>query len=314
MKSEDLISVVIPVYGCKTTLYELYQLIVNELSVITQKFEIILVNDASPDNAWEIIEMICEKDNRVQGINLSRNFGQHYALTAGLDYTNGNWVVVMDCDLQDKPSEIQKLYFKALEGYDIVLGRRIKRKDRVFKKIWNKIFYKIFYLLTDVKLDNKIGTFRIMSDNVVENYRKLKEQSRFFGGLINWLGFETITIDIEHNTRKEGKSAYTFKALLKMAADNIFSFSDKLLKLTVKFGFIMLILSAIFISYKVISSLLSDTQIVGWSSLIATVLFSTGLIITVLGIVGIYVGKIFEESKSRPLYIISKHLNKKNDV
>ncbi len=303
------ISVVSPVYGCSTSLLELYIRLKKTLEEITPDFEIILVNDASPDNAWEVIKEICQKDTRVKGINLSRNFGQHYALTAGLDYTRGEWVVVMDCDLQDSPEEIIKLYNMVVSGYDIVLGKRIIRKDVFLKRIASKLFYFLFYLLTDVKMDQTVGTYRIMSKNVVVNFRKFREQSRFFGGIINWMGFNVTTLEIKHEDRKYGKTSYNISKLVKMALNNILSFSDKLLKVSIKLGFTLVIISGIFISYKIIQSLFSETKLIGWSSLIATVLFSTGLIVSVLGIIGIYVGKVFEQTKERPLYIIAEDIN-----
>ena len=309
MKENVHISVVTPIYGCSTALMELYFRLKFALENITNDFEIIFVNDGSPDNAWQVIKDICSKDKRVKGVNLSRNFGQQNAITAGLNYVNGDWTIIMDCDLQDRPEEIINFYNKAISGYDIVLGRRINRSDNFAKRLFNLLFYKTFEFLTDVKIDRFVGTYRILSKEVVKNFRTLNEQSRFFGGLINWLGFDTEYIDIKHDHRKDGKSAYTFMRLLKMALNNILSFSDKLLRIVIKLGFLLILFSSVFIIYKIIENIIGSSTAIGWSSLIASIFFTTGLVISVMGIVGLYIGKIFEETKKRPLFIVKDILN-----
>jgi len=168
-----MISVISPIYGCKECLFELYDRLVKTLSQITENFEIILVNDACPQSSWERIAMLCAKDPRVKGINLSRNFGQHYAITAGLDHATGDWVVVMDCDLQDRPEEIIKLYTKALEGYDIVFGRRAERKDSFIKRFGSMAFNRVLEYFTETKHDNSIANFGIYAHKVVRDDQSL---------------------------------------------------------------------------------------------------------------------------------------------
>jgi len=309
MENKIHLSVVSPVYGCNTVLIELYTRLKDTLTQITENFEIIFVNDASPDNAWETIVELSEKDNRVKGINFSRNFGQHYAITAGLDYCSGEWVVVMDCDLQDQPEEILKLYAKVQEGFDIVLARRVNRKDSFFKKLSNKLFYSAFYYLTNSKLDNTVASFRIVKKKVVESYKSLNEYHRFINLTMAWLGFKVAYVSIEHAQRTLGKSSYNLKKLINLTINAMVSFSDKPLKLTIKFGFLLVILSSIFIFYKIIITLHNGTNILGWSSLIASIFFSTGIIVSTLGIIGLYIGRIFEEVKKRPLYIINELIN-----
>lgn len=303
------ISVVTPVYGCKTCLHELYYRLRVTLEQITTEFEIIFVNDASPDSAWEIIVELANKDERVRGINFSRNFGQHYAITAGLDKCRGDWVIVMDCDLQDQPEEIVKFYNKAGEGFDIVLGKRINRKDRFFKKALSFLYYKLLSYFTDNKIDATVGSYRIMSRQVVDNFKKMNEKLRFFGAMVNWLGFNVGFIEIEHSPRKTGKSSYNYRKMLRLGINGILSFSDKPLRLTIKIGATFMLISSTYILFTVIKNLLFGTQAIGWTSLIAAIFFSTGLIISVLGIVGLYIGRIFEEVKGRPLYVIKKEIN-----
>lgn len=299
-------SIVIPLYKCSKSILELYNRLVSSIDQITNDFEIIFVNDASPENDWEIVKELAAKDIRVIGINFSRNFGQHYAITAGLDFAKGDWIVVMDGDLQDQPEEILKLYNKALEGFDVVLGQRLNRKDKYFKRFFSFIYYKLLSYLTDTKIDSSVGTFRILSKQVVFEYNKMREYYRFFGSMINWLGFNTAYLPIKHNERTFGVSSYSFKKAFKLAITGALSFSDKPLKLTIKFGILIVFFSSLYIFYKLANILLYGTSAIGWSSLIASIFFSTGIIVTILGMIGLYIGRIFEQVKQRPLYIIKQ--------
>ena len=233
------ISVVIPVYKAEDCLYVLYKRLADSLETITQDFELILVEDCGGDRSWDIIIELANSDSRVKGIQFSRNFGQHYGITAGLDHCDGDWVVVMDCDLQDRPEEIPRLYAKAQEGYDVVLARRGKRKDPPLKRLTSWLFYQIFNYLTDLQYDGRVGNFRIISRQVVENFCLMREQLRFFGGLVDWMGFPTASINITHDQRFEGKSTYTFAKLWKLASETIIAYSDKPLRLFIKLGFLI---------------------------------------------------------------------------
>jgi len=306
MKLHTLISVVIPVYNAETCLDELYQRLKTALETITLNFEIVLVEDCGGDNSWQVIERLAATDSRVRGIQFSRNFGQHYGITAGLDYCNGDWVVVMDCDLQDRPEEIPSLYAKAQEGFDIVLALRGKRKDPILKRMTSWLFYRLFSYLADIKYDGDSGNFRIMSRKVVDNFCQMREQLRFFGGLVQWMGFPTGSIEVEHAERLEGKSTYTFAKLWKLSYEAIIAYSDKPLRLAVRFGFLMASMSFFYGSYILGHALLYGSAIPGWNSLIVSLYFIGGIIISILGIIGIYLGKTFDESKNRPLYIIRR--------
>ena len=299
-----VISVVIPVYKAENSLDELYYRLTVTLETITPDFEIVLVEDCGGDRSWEIIERLSAQDARVKGIQFSRNFGQHYGITAGLDYCNGDWVVVMDCDLQDMPEEIPRLYAKAQEGYDIVLARRGRRQDPLLKRYTSWLFYKLFSYLADIEYDAQTGNFRIISRRVVNNFRKMRERLRFFGGLIHWIGFPSASINVEHAERLDGVSTYTFAKLWNLASETIIAYSDKPLRLSIRFGFIMAFLAFCYGVYIFIRSLLYGSPIEGWSSLIVSLYFIGGIIIAILGIMGIYLGKTFDESKKRPLYIV----------
>lgn len=298
------LSVVIPVYKAEGCLGVLYERLKHSLEQITQDFEIILVEDCGGDRSWDIILELAQKDSRVRGIQFSRNFGQHYGITAGLDHCDGDWVVVMDCDLQDPPEEIPRLYEKAQEGYDVVLARRGKRQDPPLKRLTSWLFYKVFNYFTELQYDGQVGNFRIMSRLVVENFCLMREQLRFFGGLIDWMGFPTASIDICHEKRFEGRSTYTFAKLWKLAIDTIIAYSDKPLRLSIKLGFMLSTLSFIYGIYITIRVVFYGSTVTGWSSLIVSLYFIGGIIISILGIIGVYLGKTFDQTKKRPLYLV----------
>lgn len=306
------LSVVIPVYKAEKCLHELYTRLKESLEIITEDFEIVLVEDCGGDRSWEIIQELAKQDTRVKGIQFSRNFGQHYGITAGLDYCNGDWVVVMDCDLQDRPEEIPRLYEKAKEGYDVVLAKRKNRQDGFFKKLTSKAFYQLFNYLADLQYDAEVGNFRIISRKVVCNLRLMREQLRFFGGLVDWMGFPTGSIEVQHDARLEGKSTYTFKKLWKLATDTIVAYSDKPLRLSVKIGFMIAFISFLGGIYLILRAIIHGTPVLGWSSLIVSLYFLGGIIIANLGIIGIYLGKTFDQSKNRPLYLIRNQTNNFN--
>lgn len=304
--NSPLISIVVPVYKAENCLDELYRRLVQALLTITSNFEIVLVEDCGGDGSWEVIERLAKGDGRVKGIQFSRNFGQHYGITAGLDHCQGDWVVVMDCDLQDRPEEIPRLYAKAQEGYDVVLARRSTRRDPLPKRFSSWLFYRLFSYLADIDYDAQTGNFRIVSRKVVVNIRQMREQLRFFGGLVQWMGFPTASIEVEHAKRHAGSSTYTFAKLLKLALETIIAYSDKPLRLAVRFGFLMAFFAFCYGVYVLIRATFYGVAIMGWSSLVISLYFIGGVIIAILGVIGIYLGKTFDESKKRPLYIVRR--------
>ena len=305
------ISVVVPVYGCPAALPELHCRLTETLSQLTASYEIILVNDACPQNSWEVIKRLCAEDPHVVGLEMARNFGQIKAITAGLDYSSGEWVVVMDCDLQDRPEEILRLYNKAMEGYDVVFARRATRKDSPLKIFVSKCFYKLYSYATDGNYDPALCNFSISSRKVINAYCSMRELHRAFVIYIKWLGFHQTVIDVEHNERFEGQSGYNFKKRVQMAGEIITSQSDKLLRLMARVGFGISCLSMLTITIVVIRYFAVHI-LAGWTSLIAAVFLMGGLSIMSIGLVGIYVGNIFMEVKRRPLYLVRTALNVEN--
>ena len=298
------ISVVIPVYRAEACLEELYRRLRTVLEPISPDFEIVLVEDCGGDRSWQLIMELARRDSRIKGIQFSRNFGQHYGITAGLDHCDGDWVVVMDCDLQDRPEEIPRLYAKAQEGFDVVFERRGKRSDQPLKRVASWLFYRLFSWLADIDYDGRSGNFCVISRKVVANFRGMREQLRFFGALTNWMGFPTAYVDVQHAERYAGDSTYTFGKLWKLAAGAVVAYSDKPLRLSIRIGFILAACAVLYGIYILARALLYGSAVTGWASLIVSIYFIGGIIIGILGIIGIYLGKAFDETKKRPLYII----------
>lgn len=306
---KNKISIVIPVYKSPDSLIELHTRLKNTLSEITSDYEIIFVNDGSPFNDWEIIKEISNRDKNVKGINLSRNFGQHNAITAGLQNVTGDAVVVMDCDLQDKPEEIEKLYKEYIKGYDIVVGSKESRNDSFLKRAFSKSFYKVLSYLTETEQDSSVGNFGIYSRKVIDSVLKMNDYIKYFPTMIKWVGFKKSIIKIEHSGRLFGQTSYKFKGLVDLALNIIISFSDKPLRLVVKLGLTVSFISIILGIYNLMLYLYGYVKVSGWASIIISIWFLSGIIIFVLGIVGLYTGRIFEKVKERPIYIMKEKIN-----
>lgn len=308
------ISIIIPVFQAELILDELLKKTKSAVSHITKNYEIILVNDASTDNSWLSIVQAGIEDTRIKGINLSRNFGQHYAITAGLRNATGEWVVVMDCDMQDNPDEIPNLYNAAIDNWDIVYAKRIERQDSYFKKLSSIIFHKVYRYLSGFKSDSKIANFGIYNSKVILEFNKMNELSRSFPSLIQYLGFKVSSINITHNERFEGNSTYTFRKLFKLTTDVILSNSNKPLIISINIGFIIAFCSFFIAFYNIFAFYVGLNSIRGFTSTIFSIWFVGGLNLIMLGIVGIYIGKIFDQVKQRQLYIVSETVNIDNFI
>jgi glycosyltransferase involved in cell wall biosynthesis len=307
---QPLLSIVSPVYKANSIVPELVSRIVNAVSEITDNYEVILVDDGCPENSWEAIAHECNQDKRIKGIKLSRNFGQHYAITAGLDAVQGEWVVVMDCDLQDQPEEINRLYEKASEGFDVVFGLRNNRQDNLFRRGASKLFYRILSYLTDTKQDGLIANFGIYHQKVILAILQMKDRLRYFPTMCRWVGFKQTSINISHSVRTEGVSSYNFKLLMRLAMNNMFAFSEKPLWLMIRIGGIIAFFSFLIGFVYFVKYLFGEITEPGFTTLIMSIWFLSGMLMLMIGIVGVYVGKTFEASKERPLFIIEKQLNR----
>ena len=305
----NVYSVVVPVYGCDGSLQELSERIDKVFQQLSSRYELILVDDKSSPETWSVIKHLAQENKSIKGIELSRNFGQHYAITCGLQYSTGDWVVVMDCDLQDVPEEIPKLIEKAREGFDIVFASRKERQDGWFKKLGSKLFYKVLGYLTDTKQDHTIANFGLYHKKVIDAVLSMKDQIRYFPTMVQWVGFKKATLVVNHSEREEGKTSYTFKKLLTLAFNNIIAFSDKPLRITVKFGISISFLSFLVGLFYLIQYFRGEIFQLGFTSLILSIWFLAGTIIIILGIIGIYIGKTFEKAKDRPIHIVNNTIN-----
>jgi dolichol-phosphate mannosyltransferase len=303
-RTPDDIAVVIPIYMGKAVLRELCERLVTTLTKTTECFSIILVDDRSADNAWPLICELGQQDQRIRGIQLSRNFGQHYALTAGIDHAHARWYVVMDCDLQDAPEDISLLYAKTSEGFDIVVGVRRKEGHGLIKRFASQFFYTAFNLLAGITLDWSVGNYRIFSNRVADGFRQMREQMRFFPASLSLMGFEVGYVPLPHYSRKEGKSSYTLKKLVSLGVNAILMHSQRPLKIAAALGLFISALSLLAGFGIMVRALFWGATVTGWASLIVAVCVIGGIQIFVTGVVGIYVGKGFEEAKKRPLYFV----------
>jgi len=303
------ISVVIPEYYGSGMMAELLRRLHDSLSVVTENYEIILVNDASPDDTWEKIQLFAAQDKRIVGLNLSRNCGQQYAITAGLKYAKGEWVVVMDCDLQNRPEDIPLFYAKAQEGWDIVYARRVKKQFGWWKNKTSAWFHRVYDWMCDSRTDESIAEYGMYNGRVIAEYNKLKEISRSFQFLISYLGFKTTSIEIQHDVRAEGESSYTLSKLIHLAFDTIISNSTKPLIIAVITGFSISFIAVLFAIYNVVAYFFDMAIVRGYTSTIFSIWFATGILLFMMGVLGLYIGKIFDQVKERPMYIVMDQVN-----
>jgi len=297
------------VYHGEKMLDELVLRIHAAINPLTQDYDIVLVNDCSPDNSWAKISEICARDKQVKGINLSRNFGQPYAITAGLTYAKGDYVAVIDCDLQNKPEDLPAMYQKALEGYDVVSARRVVREDTFMKRMSSLLFHKVYDFLSGFETDKAIAEFGIYSQKIVKVYCSIPEYSRSFVELIHTLGFKKTSIDVLHDHRLEGESSYNLARLLKLSYNSIISNSNRPLYLAVTLGLIMSIVSFLMAIYNIFAKFWGLNEVEGYTSTIFSIWFVGGLLLFMMGILGLYIGKIFDQVKGRPVFIVSETIN-----
>lgn len=301
-----MISIVSPVYRAEKILPILVSEIEKVMAKIGESYEIILVDDRSPDNSWEVMQNLAAENQNLKIFRLSRNFGQHPTIMAGLSKTKGGWIVVMDCDMQDQPKEIEKLYEKAKQGFDVVLARREQRKDSFSKKMGSQLFYKAFNYLAGIEINNEIANFGVYHKKVIQSVLSVNDNIKFFPLFVNWVGFKSTAIPIEHANREEGTSSYSFSKLLSLAFNVIISFSDKPLKIFVGFGLTISALALFVAVFFVIWYFMGKITEPGFSSLILSIWFLSGVIISCIGVVGIYLGKTFNQTKNRPVFIIDE--------
>lgn len=303
------LSIVVPVFNEKANIPRLYEALEKVLHDMKLSYEIIFVDDGSRDGSNDELEHLCHLNSRNKLISLSRNFGHQVALTAGLDYTQGEAVIMMDADMQHPPEIIPELLRKWKEGYDIVYTIRKNTADvGPFKKWSASIFYRLINLMTKTPIPAGAADFRLMDRVVVNELKKIKEHSRFYRGLVSWIGFRQTFVPYYALARLSGTSSYSLGRMVRFAMDGITSFSSFPLRISTYMGFLVSGVSFIYGLYTVSIGLFSAKAVPGWASLMVIVLFLGGLQLVTLGILGEYVGRIYDQVKGRPIYVIQKKL------
>lgn len=296
---------VIPVYGCRECICTLHERLSRVLKSAVPTYEIVFVDDRSPDDAWSLLEALAANDMAVQAIRLSRNFGQHAAITAGLAHCTGRRAVVMDCDLQDPPEEIPRLLQKSAQGYDIVLARRTEKRHSVFRRLASRAFFVLLSALNRSPIDGAFGSFSLLSRPVIDAFLRLQDRDRHYLLILRWLGYEVGAIDYAHAQRYAGTSAYTLRKLVAVALEGMLFQTTVLLHWIVYAGFAVAAAGALLAAYFVYMYF-AHAIVPGWTSLIVVFLLIGGFTIASMGITGLYIGKIFEQVKGRPLYVIDR--------
>lgn len=306
-------SIVIPAYNEQEVIEESYKRLKSVMEQTGEDFELIFVNDGSRDKTIDILNEISEKDKNVKILNFSRNFGHQTAISAGMDYASGNAIVVIDADLQDPPEVILQMIEKWKEGYEVVYGKRLKRKgESFFKKITAKVFYRFLHSMTDIDIPVDTGDFRLMDKKVCDVMRSFTEKNRYVRGLVSWVGFKQYALEYVREERFAGETKYPLRKMIKFASDGIISFSFKPLKIAEYIGCTISALSFIYLIIVIIQKLFGYT-VQGWASLLSVSLFFNGIILFMLGIIGEYIGRIYDEAKNRPLYVIKDKINFENE-
>ncbi|MGI8430078.1 MAG: glycosyltransferase family 2 protein [Solirubrobacteraceae bacterium] len=296
------LSVVVPVYGCADCLIALYDRLTSSVSQVTDRYELVFVDDRSVDGGWDVLRRLAGGDARVRAFRLSRNFGQDAAITAGLAQARGEWAVVMDCDLQEAPEDIPRLWAAAGDGYDVVRSTRRGWRHSAFRR-WTSRAYRKLTLETDVRPD--YSNLSLLSRRVIDAFLRLGDRDREYMIALDWLGFDSTAIEIEHHERHSGKSGYTFQRLVRVALDGMFFRSTVLLRVVVLVGFLVASAGIVLAGFEVVDYFVEPHQTIpGYTSLAVLLLLLAGFIIVSVGVVGLYVGRIFEQVKNRPLFLI----------
>ena len=301
------ISVVVPVYDCEQCLRSLHERITRALAPLVDTWEIVLVDDRSRDASWSTVLDLAARDHHVKAVRLSRNFGQHAAITAGISESRGRWTVVMDCDLQDPPEAIAELYSRALEGHDIVLARRKQRRQSLARRLANRMYFTLRRALAGAALETEHSNLSMISAKAREAFLSVPDAHRNYLLILYWLGFNRTSIEFEHADRYAGRGSYTLGSLLRVAADGLIFQTTSLLRWIVYAGFAMAAASIALVGFAIYQYLTRVTY-PGWTSLAVLLLSIGGFIIICVGLTGLYVGKVFEQVRGRPLFVVDERV------
>ena len=307
------ISVVVPVYACAECLQPLRDRLVSVLEKMGLTFEVIFIEDCGPDDSWTRLKALAADDTRITAVRLSRNFGQHAAITAGLDRAQGKWAVVMDCDLEDPPESIPRLYQAATEGKDIVFGRRVVRQRSWLKELTGKLYYGLLAIHSQQRLDPAVGTFSLISRRVIDAFLRVGDYDRHYLLILGWLGFDPGYIDYEQQPRYAGKSSYGVRKLFSGALAGIFFQTTTLLHWMVYVGLLCASAGFVLAAYYVYQALRHSIGVQGWATVVVLQLVIGGIIIASVGVASLYIGRIFQQVKGRPMYVVGQETEGKRD-
>ncbi|QTH40238.1 glycosyltransferase family 2 protein [Cohnella sp. LGH] len=321
MKGDSLVqkgcflSVVVPMYNEEEVIEVTYGRLRSVLDKLGETYEIVFVNDGSRDRTADIVRSLCAEDRRVKLVEFSRNFGHQIAVTAGMDHASGRTVVLIDADLQDPPELIADMVAKWREGYDVVYGRRIERKgESLFKKMTAAAFYRLLRSMTSVNIPVDTGDFRLMDRKVCDALTSMRERSRFIRGMVSWAGFKQTSVDYVRDERFAGETKYPLKKMIRLSLDAMTSFSTKPLKIASVLGFVLSAVGFVYLFVVLYQRLFTDTTQQGWTSMIAISLLFHGITLMLLGVLGEYIGRTYEEAKGRPLYLVAEAVNFKEET
>jgi len=306
------LSIVSPVYRAEPCIEELHRRLTTVLAAMNLEYEIILVDDGSPDRSGELLERIASSDPHVAALILSRNFGQHAAILAGLSESKGERIVVMDCDLQDRPEDIPQLLARLNEGFDVVIARRRRRTTSAFKRATSRIWFALLNRLSEIPIEPDAGSFSALRKNVAAELLRMPNRHSHYQLVLRWLGFRQTYLDVDDGGRFEGHSSYSLTRLLSHAVSGVVSHSTRLLHFSIYCGFVFVLLSIVQFTYVIVQKILNDVGVAGWASLMSTMWLIGGAILSSLGVIGIYLGRIVDDVKQRPAYIVSRRVRQEH--
>jgi glycosyltransferase involved in cell wall biosynthesis len=310
VKSPCFLTVIVPMYNEEEVIEITYRRLKVVLDTLGETYEIVFVNDGSRDKTSDIVRAICTEDHTVKLVEFSRNFGHQIAVTAGMDHASGRAVVLIDADLQDPPELIIEMVARWREGYDVVYGKRIERKgESWFKKLTAALFYRLLSTMTSVNIPLDTGDFRLMDRKVSDAISSMRERSRFIRGMVSWAGFKQTSVDYVREERFAGETKYPLRKMIRLSLDAMTSFSTRPLKIASVLGFVLSAIGFVYLFIVLYQRLFTDTTTQGWTSMIAISLLFHGITLSLLGVLGEYIGRTYEESKRRPLYLISDAIN-----
>ncbi len=310
MSKHCFLSVVVPMYNEEEVIEVTYRRLKAVLDTLGETFEIVFVNDGSRDRTSDIVRGICAEDRSVKLVEFSRNFGHQIAVTAGMDHSSGRAVVLIDADLQDPPELIVEMVARWREGYDVVYGKRIERKgESWFKKMTAAMFYRLLRSMTSVNIPVDTGDFRLMDRKVCDALTSMRERSRFIRGMVSWAGFKQTSVDYAREERFAGETKYPLRKMIRLSIDAMTSFSTRPLKIASILGFVLSAIGFVYLFVVLYQRFFTDSTTAGWTSLIAISLLFHGITLSLLGVLGEYIGRTYEEAKRRPLYLVSDAIN-----